>query len=148
MTILLSIFIIVHGLIHFIGFAKAFNLFTVKQLTGHISKLNGVLWLLAGVLFILAAIMFFMQKEWWWMLAVPAIGFSQYLIVLSWRDAMYGTVANVIILAACIGGFGVWFFKKKTVHKHDISFNQITKQAISINHEYRPENYHSNPPAV
>ncbi|MBK6936818.1 MAG: hypothetical protein IPH18_07930 [Chitinophagaceae bacterium] len=38
---------VVHGLIHLLGFVKAFNISPVQQLTAAIPKVNGVLWLLA-----------------------------------------------------------------------------------------------------
>ena len=63
MKIVLSILIILHGLIHLLGFTKAFNLASVNQLTQHISKANGVLWLVAAILFVTTAILFFIEKR-------------------------------------------------------------------------------------
>lgn len=108
----LAILLIFHGLIHFLGFSKAFNLAEVNQLTIQIGKSAGLLWLLTGLLFISAAILFLYKAEWWWMAAMAALAISQVLIMTSWQDARYGTIANVIIFIATIAGFGVWNFHR------------------------------------
>ncbi len=110
MKIALSLFIILHGLIHLLGFTKAFNLASVNQLTQNVSKTNGVLWLVAAILFVTTAILFFLEKERWWILSVFAIPISQYLIIKSWQDAKMGTIANVIILIVIMIGY-------KIIHK-------------------------------
>ena len=56
-----------------------------------------------------------MEKEWWWILSVSGITISQYLIIKSWQDAKYGTVANIIVLVKSIIGFAVWLLNKNTV---------------------------------
>ena len=47
----------VHGLIHLMGFAKAFGYAELPQLTQPISREVGVLWLGAGVLVVASAVM-------------------------------------------------------------------------------------------
>ncbi|WP_366924384.1 hypothetical protein MFMK1_001356 [Metallumcola ferriviriculae] len=90
--------VIIHGLIHLMGFAKAFNLAEISELTQDISKPQGVLWLAAAVLFLITAVIFILKNETWWMPAIAAIIISQVLIVSSWQDAKFGTLANVIML--------------------------------------------------
>ena len=46
------ILLILHGLIHLMGFVKAFHIATVNPLSQSISKFNGVLWLLTGFVFL------------------------------------------------------------------------------------------------
>jgi len=110
MKTILIILIVLHGLIHLLGFTKAFNLAAVEQLTLPISKTSGVLWLFATLLFLTAALLFFMDKGYWWAPAAAAIVLSQYLIFNSWQDAKFGTIANVFILLAAIVGYGTWHF--------------------------------------
>lgn len=90
--------VVVHALIHLLGFAKAFGLAEAAQLHQHISRPLGVLWLLAAVLFAASAILLFAAPPWWWVPAAPALVLSQAVIVASWGDARFGTVANVIVL--------------------------------------------------
>ena len=116
MKLLLLIVIVIHALIHLFGFLKAFNLATIGQLSLHISKPNGLLWLATAILFITAAILFYLQKEWWWMVSLPALVISQYLIIISWSDTRFGTAANLIILLATVIAFGVWFVSKEVHH--------------------------------
>ena len=102
-----------HGLIHLMGFAKAFKYAEITQLTQPISRTAGVFWLLAAVLFLVATAMFFLQKDDWWMFALPAVVISQWLIFTSWQDAKFGTIANVLILIATIVGYGTWSYYKQ-----------------------------------
>lgn len=97
---------LVHGLIHLMGFAKAFQYAENSQLAQPISKPAGAAWGLSALLFILTAALFLMKKDGWWMWAVPAVILSQALIFTNWQDAKFGTIANVIVLAGAIIGIG------------------------------------------
>lgn len=108
-TILLFL-LVIHGLIHLLGFTKAFHLAPVEQLALPISKTGGVLWLFATLLFLVAAVSFFLDKDFWWMPAFLAVVLSQYLIFSSWQDAKFGTIANAIILLTSVVGYGAWHF--------------------------------------
>lgn len=110
MRIALLVLILIHGLIHVLGFVKAFELSEVKQLTQTISKPFGVIWLLAFILFVLAAILFAFKNSNWWLFGIIALVISQVLIILFWHDAKFGTIPNVIILIASIIGYGTWNF--------------------------------------
>jgi hypothetical protein len=102
MRLFFVIFIAVHGLIHLLGFVKAFKLAEVAQLAQDISKAAGAAWLLAAALFIITSILFLLQKDYWWMVILPALVISQTLIILYWGDAKFGTIANIIILVPLI----------------------------------------------
>lgn len=106
----LAIFIALHGLIHFMGFVKAFRLAEISELKKPISKSAGILWLIAGLLFISVAIFVFLGMDWWWIAAIPAIILSQALIIPAWQDAKFGTIANVIVAIAATLVFGLWNF--------------------------------------
>jgi len=80
------------------GFAKAFRLSELNQLTLYISRPAGILWLAAAILFSSTAFLFIFYKDWWWMIALPAILLSQLLIIMYWKDAKFGTIPNLIIL--------------------------------------------------
>jgi hypothetical protein len=107
---LFSFVIIVHGLIHLMGFFKAFRLAELPQLSQEISRPAGAFWLATAVLFAASALAYFFGKEWWWMIALTAVLISQTLIVLSWHDAKFGTVGNAIVVVGLMIGFGVWNF--------------------------------------
>ena len=104
--ILFSFIFLVYGLIHLMGFAKAFNYAEISQLTQPISKPAGMIWCLTALLFIIAGVAFLMKKDVWWLWAIPALVLSQILIFGSWQDAKFGTIANVIFLVGAIIGFG------------------------------------------
>ncbi len=123
--IFISIF---HGLIHLMGFAKAFKYAEIKELTLPISKPAGLVWLVSALLFVVAAVLLWSNKEWWWMVAVVGIVLSQSLIVMYWRDAKFGTIANVIILLAVILAFGSWQFHR--TFKNDVKTGLARTAAI------------------
>jgi hypothetical protein len=116
---LFALLLLVHGLIHLMGFAKAFKLAIINQLTTPISKPAGLLWLLTAVLFIGAAILFLLQQQVWWIPAAVALVVSQILITGDWHDAKAGTIANVIVAIASIAAYGNW------------SFNNMVKKEVN-----------------
>lgn len=88
----------VHGLIHFMGFAKGYGLAEVEGLQQPISRGMALVWLFAAIGFLATAALLVVTPRYFWMAAVPAIVLSQIAIVTSWGDAKFGTLANLIIL--------------------------------------------------
>ena len=99
------IFIFVHGAIHLLGFAKAFQLADVSQLSQPISKLTGIFWLITAALFVVAFCLLSMNNHSWWIMAGIAVLCSQFVIIQSWTDAKFGSLANVIVLLPVIVSF-------------------------------------------
>jgi hypothetical protein len=97
--------LLLHGLIHLMGFAKAFGYAELPQLTQPISKPMGLTWLVVTGLFLLTVAALFAWPRGWWMLGAAALLASQMVILTSWTDAKFGTVANVIVLAGVVVGF-------------------------------------------
>lgn len=93
---------LLHGLIHLMGFAKAFQLADITALNQQISRPAGVAWLVAVILFILAMIVYLTGRSAWVCLALPAVALSQVLIISAWQDARFGTVANIVIAIVAI----------------------------------------------
>lgn len=110
MKYLFAFMLLMHGLIHLMGFAKAFKYSDITQLTQPISKTAGLFWLLSALLFIVAVTLFLLKKDSWWMVAAPAVVISQVLIFISWSDAKFGTIANIIALVAIALAYGAWNF--------------------------------------
>jgi hypothetical protein len=107
--IIFSVVVILHGLIHLMGFVKAFRLAEIKEIKQEISKPMGLVWLLATLLTVGAGAVFLAGQAWWWLLAAPALLVSQAVIFLSWREAKYGTIANLILLAGGVLWVGGWW---------------------------------------
>ncbi|PTM06752.1 MAG: hypothetical protein DA407_11385 [Bacteroidetes bacterium] len=105
-------FLLIHGVIHLIGFFKAFQLTEITQLTQHISKPIGILWLFTALLFVFSTVLFLFKKEWWFVIAMAAVTLSQILIIVYWQEAKFGTIANVIILMISISAYGNYQFNK------------------------------------
>lgn len=102
--------LVLHGLIHVMGFLKEWHLAEIPALTDRtivplsdtMSGVLGVAWLVACVILLTAAVALVIRAEQWWGLALFGIALSQTLIVLWWNDARFGTVANALILAAVL----------------------------------------------
>lgn len=95
---LFSLVIIIHGLIHLLGFFKAFQIGSVTQLRTPISKQMGVIWLAVSILFLLTAVMYVINNQLWPYFAIIALCLSQIIIFSVWSDAKFGTIVNLIIL--------------------------------------------------
>jgi hypothetical protein len=105
MAVLFGVFLAVHWLIHLLGFAKAFGLAKLPQLTQPIHPAGGVLWLASALLFVSAAIALAAWPRWWWMLAAIAVVVSMIAIVPSWTDARAGAAVNLVATLGVIVGF-------------------------------------------
>ena len=105
--------IAIHGLIHLMGFTKAYNYGNITQLTKYISKPVGVLWLITTILFLVTVLLFLLKKESWPYIAIIAAVISQILIITVWKDAKFGTILNIIILFGSIASYATYHFEMK-----------------------------------
>lgn len=94
--------VLIHGLIHLMGFARAYGYGNMKQLTLEISKPAGSIWLFACILFLVVFAGLIFRKDWWAVIAIFAVLISQIVIIISWKDAKFGTIANIIIVINAI----------------------------------------------
>ncbi|MDZ4744384.1 MAG: DUF6544 family protein [bacterium] len=117
--IALCILLVLHGLIHLMGFVKAYNLARVHRLHQPVTKTNGILWLMATLLFVSSAVIVALNVDWWWIPAAVAIVVSQYLVITSWQDAKFGTIANVVLLVAVVIGYATWSYAR--TYKHEVT---------------------------
>ncbi len=95
------------------GFAKAFQYAEMKQLTIAISKPVGLMCLMATLLFITSTILFLSEKDYYTIFVIGSVVISQIVIILSWHDAIFGIIANAIILITSIIGYGTWRYYDK-----------------------------------
>lgn len=143
MKYVLCAILLFHGLIHFLGTAKAFGWASVTQLTKDISKPIGLVWLVATLLFVLSAILLLSKNGMWWMACTAAVVLSQMLIVMFWSDARYGSVVNIVLLLVAIIGFAQWNFYNK--YKTDVidglkaSESEITDVLSEQDIQHMPE---------
>jgi hypothetical protein len=112
--VLFAALLAIHGLIHFMGVAKAFGLAELEALSRPISPGMGVVWLLAGLAFLASAPLVLRGPGAWWWLAGGGVVLSQIAIVASWSDARFGTLANVLVLVGVVyaaAATGPWSFR-------------------------------------
>lgn len=94
--------LLIHGIIHCLGFFKAFGIAELPQLTQPISRPLGVLWLLAALSLIASA---FAPPRLFWIIGAVALALSQVCIATAWADAKFGTGVNAILLLAVVYRF-------------------------------------------
>ncbi len=100
--IFLIFFIFLHGLLHLIGFFKSLSKTGVIRLRGDTSRSIGLLWLICALLFLLTGFFIILKIAGWIYFMIAALLISQVLIFLSWKEARYGTIVNIVILALTI----------------------------------------------
>jgi hypothetical protein len=100
MLFLVVVLLAVHGLIHVMGFAKAFGYAELPQLTQPVSRVMGVAWLAAGLLVVASAVMIVASPRSLWIVGAVALVISQAVIFSAWSDARAGTIVNVVLLVA------------------------------------------------
>jgi hypothetical protein len=138
MRILFVIVVFIHAAIHLLGFVKGFEFKEIKALTMPISKTAGMCWLLATLLLLFYAISFIINHKQQWIVGLMAVVISQLLIIVFWKDAKFGTIANLIILVVVMVTFGKHQFQsmveKETqiILKSNTSNNNliVTKQSL------------------
>jgi hypothetical protein len=112
MRVVFLIIVALHALVHLLGFVKGFGFGELKELTLAISKPMGLLWLTSAVLFLIYGILYFSNSRYTWLVGFVAVVVSQLLVLMFWKDAKYGTIPNVAILAVSIVSFGFYNFQK------------------------------------
>ncbi|HXS18784.1 MAG TPA: DUF6544 family protein [Polyangiaceae bacterium] len=114
MRLALSALIALHGLIHILGFLKWSGLAEVPQLSGWTlwalpgpgRSIFSVLWLAVALLLSAAAALRWGGGDAWSGPALNGVALSQLLIVLAWKDAKFGTIANLIVLLPALAASG------------------------------------------
>ena len=116
-----------HGLIHLMGFAKAFGWGDLPMLTDEFSRSHGLAWLLAAFLFLLSLSLFLMGQPSWPWIAIAGVILSQVLVVISWADAKHGTWLNLIILLTGVVALAKNSFDKKVSSEVTLLFQEQKK---------------------
>lgn len=106
--------LVIHGLIHAMGFAGAWGLaefevasktptsfVTTSPGTSMVRGL-GLVWLAALVAFLVAATLLLADSTAWRPVAVAAVLISMIPVALWWKNAPMGALANAVVIAAVV----------------------------------------------
>lgn len=128
MRIVLALFIGIHGMIHLLGFLKAFGISDFDGIAQPVSKTFGIAWLVNFILFAVIAALIIAKSSHWWILGIIGVVLSQFLIINFWSDAKFGTLANVIILLAVLLAYSSFSFKNTIQEERNTLFknSQLT----------------------
>lgn len=102
MKYVFSILVLLHGAIHLIGFVKGFKLVQIQSFSSEISVTSAIFWFVAFSLFTMSAIGFLLEKNFWLVFGALAVVISSVLIIITWSEAKFGMIANVIILVVVV----------------------------------------------
>jgi hypothetical protein len=121
MRIAMGIYMLVHGLCHFVGFVVPWKILTMKEepyrttlIAGRLDvgsigiRLVGILWLLACVGFMASGTGALASSAWWRNAMVPLALASSVLCVLGLPGAKIGILANALLLTAIAGASLRW----------------------------------------
>lgn len=92
--------ILIHGLMHLLGFAKSAKIVELDQFSSDVPSWYGFLWLISSIMFITAAVFIILNFRYWEICVISSLLISQLLILKFWADAKVGTIANFVILIA------------------------------------------------
>lgn len=123
MRIFFLLVVVLHGLIHLLGFVKGFDFKEVKELTLPISRPMGLFWLTATALFLIYGILYFANSKYAWLVGMGAVVISQILVILFWKDAKFGTIPNLIILVVSLVSLGSYLLKSEFNNKVKFDFS-------------------------
>ena len=121
-TVIASVILFLHGLIHLMGTAAYLKLTEIDQLPYKTTILSGrldlgsigttifgILWAVAAIGFVLTAIALFGNWDWWRSLLIGFTLFSLVLTSLDWGVANAGVIVNLAILLILF--LGPWISK-------------------------------------
>lgn len=135
MRYVFTILVIIHGLIHLLGYVKAFFETDIsKQLVG-VSKPVGSIWLVTFIMFMVVAIQFLTGKKWFY-LGFVGVLVSQTLIILAWQDARFGTIPNIVIFLVSMVAIATYRFNSMVERES----NQILQNTKTNNPTVISEN--------
>ena len=132
MKVVFLIIVFLHGLIHSLGFLKGFQLKEIRELSLPISKTMGLVWLIATLLFIVFGILYLTNNKFAWVIGFLAVVISQFLIIVYWKDAKFGTIPNVFVLSMSFVLYGSFSFQRFTQSETTQLLNTSNYQNTSI----------------
>lgn len=106
-----AIILFLHGLIHLIGVVVFLKIvetkdlpYSTKVLGGRVdigelgTRILGVLWLVATIGYVIASYAVVADLGWWQGAVVATTCLSLFVTILGWKDSVFGTIFNVLIL--------------------------------------------------
>lgn len=120
--------VVVHALLHLLGFLKSWGLAALPELSGKTLiplspgalRTLGLAWLLASMTLLGAALLRGLRLDSWWIVAGVGVVLSQVLIVLQWQDAKAGTLANLLIAGMVVLTFVDARFQDRVERRVDL----------------------------
>ncbi len=132
MKIAYIIIVILHGLIHLIGPAKAMGWAENSPISAPISRPTGLLWLLAALCMLGYAFLLGWKVSAGWMLGLAAVILSQVLIFMYWSDARFGTIINAVMLIVVLFSYGEWQFQRQAKQFEKTLLNEMKTPAQGL----------------
>ncbi len=121
MRLVLATLLLAHGLLHALGFLRAWGIAVLPPLDGPAvipsgdgaARVVGAVWLLTGLLLVAAAALRVSGAPGWWRPGAAGVVLSQGLVVLQWQDAKAGTAVNVVLAVAVLSAVATARFHRR-----------------------------------
>ena len=124
MRFAIAALLVIHGLIHLMGFFRP-----------SLGRGLGVVWLGAAILLVAAGVLRVLEQEAWWIPAALGLVISQSLIIRQWSDAKAGTIANVLLLPVIIGFATMRFHRANADHARALLARAPTAAPANLTEE-------------
>lgn len=128
MRTVILVCIMIHGIIHLLGFIKAFQVRGLDRFASSLSKKWGILWLIACLFFMATGAAYWLDVDFWWVVGLTAVLLSQVLILFSWSDARWGTLLNLLIVLISMIGFQSWNFERQ--YREEVRASLLQNQNV------------------
>ncbi len=132
MRIVFIILVVLHGLIHLLGFVKAFGFIDIKALSLPILKPIGIVWFMVTVLFLIYSILNVIHFKLSWLFGIIAVITSQILVFYYWKDAKFATIPNIIILCVALVNLGSYILHTEFTNCVDHDFSKNNKLPTDV----------------
>jgi hypothetical protein len=102
MKIILVVLLLLHGVIHLMGYLGSIGVKTSQTVPLAISKVSGYFWLSVALVFVITSVLLIANFQLWSWLTIIGITISQVLIIAQWKEAKAGTLINVVLLVVAL----------------------------------------------
>lgn len=93
--IFLSLLLLIHGSLHILGYMR-------MKAAGTSVRGHQALWYLTAGLFAVSFLLLVLNVAFWWAAGCIAVVVSQLLMIWNWSLARWGTIVNLVLLAAIV----------------------------------------------
>jgi hypothetical protein len=113
-----TVLILLHGAIHLMGAARAFDFIQAEGAA--VSRMQGVVWLMAFIMFAAAGAGYLAERSYWPVPALAGVIVSVIMIAGVWSEAKWGMIPNIFILLTAFAGLSSCSMNRMIARETDL----------------------------